>query len=227
MRYSKNLDSISNPELRAAMLELKQQQDRARLHPVNLAPKTNGAASGPRPHTASETINIEEIAKLSPIDYDRQREALAEKLGIRLSTLDEEVRAARRVGAPGQGTSVTVEGVVPWPDPVDGEKLLDEMATSIMSHIAMNALEADAIALWCVYSHAYELFPVSPRLGIRAATAECGKTELLRRIRRFVNRALECDGLTAAVFFVWSMHRNRHCFLMSSTTACPKTKVRS
>lgn len=196
-----DLNKISNPELRAPLLELKQQRDRARLHPAKPAPKTNGAATGLRTHTTSETINIEEIAKLSPIDYDRQREALVEELGVRLSTLDEAVKAARRVGAPGQGTSVTVEEVVPWPELVDGEKLLDEMATATMSHIAMSAVEADTIALWCVYSHAFDLFPVSPRLGIRAATAECGKTELLRRIRRFVNRALECDGLSAAVFF--------------------------
>jgi len=203
MRYARltDLNKISNPELRAPLLELKQQRDRAQLHPVKTAPKTNGAATGPRTYTASETINIEEIAKLSPIDYDRKREALAEELGIRLSTLDEAVKATRRVGASGQGTSVTVGDVVPWPESVDGEKLLDEMATAIMLHIAMSAVEADTIALWCVYSHAFDLFPVSPRLGIRAATAECGKTELLRRIRRFVNRALECDGLSAAVFF--------------------------
>jgi hypothetical protein len=196
-----DLSKIVNPELRAPLLELKQQQDRARLHAVKPVPKTNGAATGPRAHTASETINIDEIAKLSPIDYDRRREAFAEKLGIRLLALDEAVKAARRVVAPGQGTSVTVDDVVPWSEPVDGEKLLDEMAAAIMSHIAMSAVEADTIALWCVYSHAFELFPVSPRLGVRAATAECGKTELLRRIRRFVNRPLECDGLTAAVFF--------------------------
>src|SRR5262249_58067451 len=75
------------------------------------------------------------------------------------------------------------------------------MAGPMASHIAMTNTEADTNALWCIYSHAFELFPVAPRLGIRAATAECGKTETLRRIKRFVNRALECDGLTAAVFF--------------------------
>ena len=65
----------------------------------------------------------------------------------------------------------------------------------------MKETEADTIALWCAYSHAFDLFSVAPRLGIRAATAECGKTETLRRLKRFVNRPLECDGLTAAVFF--------------------------
>jgi hypothetical protein len=51
------LNKIGNPELRAPLLELKQQRDRARLHPAKPAPKTNGAATGPRTHTASETIN--------------------------------------------------------------------------------------------------------------------------------------------------------------------------
>jgi hypothetical protein len=197
MPHPKNPDNIRNPELRAAVLELKHQQQQGR---AELPPKTNGA-TGLRAQTAAKIINIDEIAKLSPIDYDRQREALAEELGVRLSTLDQAVKSARRVDVPGQGTSVTVEDVDPWHEPVDGEKLLGEIAAALMSHIAMSAVEADTIALWCVYSHVYELFPVSPRLGIRAATAECGKTELLRRIRRFVNRPLECDGLSTAVFF--------------------------
>jgi putative DNA primase/helicase len=50
MRHPKNPDSISNPELRAAMTELKQQQqqDRATLHPADPTPKTDEAATGPR-----------------------------------------------------------------------------------------------------------------------------------------------------------------------------------
>jgi hypothetical protein len=100
-----------------------------------------------------------------------------------------------------QGSAIVVEDVEPWPEPVNGAALLDEMSKAMTAHIAMKETEADTVALWCVYSHTYELFPVAPRLGIRAATAECGKTETLRRIKRFVNRPLECDGLTTAVFF--------------------------
>jgi hypothetical protein len=36
---STDLNNISNPELRAPLLELKQQRDRARLHPAKPAPK--------------------------------------------------------------------------------------------------------------------------------------------------------------------------------------------
>jgi putative DNA primase/helicase len=145
---------------------------------------------------------IKRLAALSRVQYEQERKSVAEKLNVRASILDRLVGAARKEQSElDQGSAVIVEDVKPWSKPVDGAALLDEMREAMASHIAMTDAEVDTVVLWCVYSHAYELFPVAPRLGIRAATAECGKTEALRRIKRFVNRPLECDGLTAAVFF--------------------------
>jgi putative DNA primase/helicase len=154
------------------------------------------------PKPPDEKALVEALARKDHSEYDRMRVEVAETLGIRVGTLDDKVAAIRKKRLePDQGSAVAVEDIEPWAEPVDGAVLLDEMSTAIMSHIAMKDSEADTVALWCVYSHAYELFPVAPRLGIRAATAECGKTETLRRIKRFINRPLECDGLTTAVFF--------------------------
>jgi putative DNA primase/helicase len=149
----------------------------------------------------NESALVEALARKDCTEYDRLRGGVADTLGIRVGTLDDKVAAAREKRSDQGGSAVAVEDIEPWHDPVDGATLLDEMSTAMMSHIAMKDTEADTVALWCVYSHAYELFPVAPRLGIRAATAECGKTETLRRIKRFINRPLECDGLTTAVFF--------------------------
>ena len=150
----------------------------------------------------ADDAEIKRLAALSRMQYERERMDAAKKLGTRASILDRLVETARKEQSElDQGSTIVVEDVQPWSKPVDGAALLDEMATAMASHIAMTDTEADTIALWCVYDHAYELFPVAPRLGIRAATSECGKTEALRRIKRFVNRPLECDGLTAAVFF--------------------------
>jgi P4 family phage/plasmid primase-like protien len=44
---------------------------------------------------AARMAAIAELASLSPMDYDRVREAAAEKLGVRTATLDAEVRRAR------------------------------------------------------------------------------------------------------------------------------------
>lgn len=150
----------------------------------------------------ADEAEIKRLAALSRMQYERERMDAAKKLGTRAGILDRLVEAARKEQSDlDQGSAIVVEDVQLWSKPVDGAALLDEMAAAMASHIAMTDTEADTIALWCVYSHGYELFPVAPRLGIRAATAECGKTEALRRIKRFVNRPLECDGLTAAVFF--------------------------
>jgi hypothetical protein len=148
----------------------------------------------------NEKALVEALARKDHTDYDRMRVEVAETLGIRVGTLDDKVEAVRQKRSDA-GSSILVEDLKPWAHPINGGALLDEMSNAITAHISMTQTEADTIALWCVYSHAYDLFPVAPRLGIRAATAECGKTETLRRLKRFVNRPLECDGLTAAVFF--------------------------
>ena len=147
-----------------------------------------------------EKALVEALARKGPTEYDRMRVEVAETLGIRVGTLDGKVEALREKRSE-QGSAVVVDEIELWAEPVDGAVLLDEMSKAMTAHIAMKETEADTIALWCIYSHAFDLFPVAPRLGIRAATAECGKTETLRRLKRFVNRPLECDGLTAAVFF--------------------------
>ena len=148
----------------------------------------------------NERALVEALARKDFTEYDRLRVPVAETLGIRVGTLDDKVEAAREARS-SQGSAIVVEDIEPWAEPVHGAALLDEMSKAMTAHIAMKETEADTIALWCVYSHVFELFPVAPRLGIRAATAECGKTETLRRLKRFVNRPLECDGLTAPVFF--------------------------
>jgi putative DNA primase/helicase len=148
----------------------------------------------------NEKALVEALARKDHTEYDRMRVEVAETLGIRVGTLDDKVEAVRKKSSD-QGSVIAVEDLEPWAEPIDGAALLHDMSIAVTAHIAMKETEADTIALWCVYSHAFDLFAVAPRLGIRAATAECGKTETLRRIRRFVNRPLECDGLTAAVFF--------------------------
>jgi putative DNA primase/helicase len=144
------------------------------------------------------TEMIERLKTLDLIQYDRKREAAAEVLGVRVATLDKEVKAARKSSA---GRSTGFEEVDRWPEPVDGAELLDEMSATIKRHIVLTDAQADTVALWCVYTHGYAAFRIAPRLGIRAPTHGCGKSELLMRIERLVARPLPCDNVTPAVLF--------------------------
>ena len=171
-------------------------------HPEH-EPESNSHSSPPNDPIAE----IVRLAALSRIEYDRQRKAVAEALGIRVETLDEEVKRSRKTDParsatdPVQGNVVLVREVEPWPDPVDGVALFDEISTAIRSHIYLSREQADTATLWSVYTHGYDIFRVSPRLGVRAPSMGCGKSEMMRRLGLLVARPQRCDNITAAVLF--------------------------
>jgi hypothetical protein len=87
----------------------------------------------PGPKPIDEDAEIERLAKLPRLEYERARKASADKLGIkRLSALDAEVidkRAELGLGGDDgiQGRAVEYEEPEPWPEKVDGAKLLDHV----------------------------------------------------------------------------------------------------
>lgn len=147
------------------------------------------------------------LAALSPIDYDRVRKAEAETLGIRVATLDEEVE---KLGfaqdedeweEQGQGQRIRFPQIEPWPTPVDGMQLLDEIETAYKSYVVMPEEGASAVALWDVFAHCYQEFEHSPRLALQSPEPRCGKTSVLKVTQKLVPRALRADNVTAAALF--------------------------
>lgn len=53
---------------------------------------------------------IEQLAQLDPLEYDRQREAIAQQLGVRVTTLDTEVKE-KRTATKAKGTDTTKQGL--------------------------------------------------------------------------------------------------------------------
>jgi putative DNA primase/helicase len=163
-------------------------------------------------NTASEGLDdkaeIARLAALTRIEYDRQRKDAAQALGIRVETLDDAVKQARNGGETGQngadpvqGNAVVVRDVEPLSDPVDGAELFNDISTAIREHIHLSPAQADTVALWSIYTHGYDIFRVAPRLGIRAPSMACGKSELMRRLGLLIARPLACENLTAPVLF--------------------------
>jgi putative DNA primase/helicase len=155
--------------------------------------------------TAEVALAIVRLAAMSRIEYDRCRQAEAERLGIRVATLDKEVDAARGDSAgstvAGQGQLLDLPTPEPWPTPVNGATLLDETAADIGQYVVMGEAERDAAALWVAHAHAIEATPISPRLAIESIEPECGKTTLIDVLGRLVPRPLACAGLTGPTLF--------------------------
>jgi hypothetical protein len=83
------------------------------------------------------------LAELPLDEYDRQREAVADRHRIRVSTLGKLVNRRREGSTAGQDTEIGVAEVEPWPDPVDGAQLPDEIAQAIRDHIILRTQQAD------------------------------------------------------------------------------------
>jgi hypothetical protein len=80
-----------------------------------------GAAASGGQRSAEDIVR--ELARLSPLDDDRRREAEAKALGVRLSTLDRLVAQARGAEAGQAGAEAprfADDAEAPWATPVDG-----------------------------------------------------------------------------------------------------------
>ncbi len=146
-------------------------------------------------------------------DFMRLKARLKEETKVQVGVLDQDLDAIDREmrgaegAATGQGGKVTFPDIEPWPEPIDGAELLDDIVRATLDYMAMPAEAARACALWVVYTHLYDLFEHAPRLNIRAPTKRCGKSLLRQIVGRLVLRPLSGAGITvAAVFRVMDKH---------------------
>lgn len=87
----------------------------------------------------------------------------------------------------------------PWPEPVDGAELLDEVVEIIRRHVATGDGVPDTWALWAAHTWALDCFHVSPVLRIRSPAAECGKTVALTLVGSFCRKEKPAVSVTQGV----------------------------
>jgi putative DNA primase/helicase len=151
-----------------------------------------------------ETAAIARLAALSPIEYDRIRFNEADKLGVRVTTLDAEVerkRAKSNQGETLQGNAVDFVDVEPYETPVSGEQVLDEVAATFSRYVVLPTCAADVLALWVTLTHCAEAFEHVARLNCCSPDKQCGKTTTLDVTACFVARPLRAENITTAVLF--------------------------
>ena len=126
---------------------------------------------------------IHELADLSSIDYDRTRTDSAEKMGIRVSTLDTEVGKLRKTENSSDGV---FEEIFPWEDVVDGASLLNEIRRIVTEHLIMPPPSIIACTLWIVLTYCFNQFRILPLLGVSSPEKRCGKTTLSEVLQGFI-----------------------------------------
>ncbi len=147
-----------------------------------------------------EMLMIRELGSFSLIEYDRNREPYAEKLSIRVSTLDELVKAERHKNN-NTDKSIIFSDIEPWPESVDGNALLSLLTEKLQQFVILNEHEARTIALWVLLTYCIDAVDVSPILNISSPEKRCGKSTVMSLLQLLVNRPLLAANISTAAIF--------------------------
>ncbi len=101
----------------------------------------------------------------------------------------------------GAGRTFELEELEPWHDPVNGAWLLDEFRETFSRFLALPEHGDVTLALWALYTYAYDYFDVSPLLGLTSPVMQCGKTRTLELLSLMVSRPLPTSNVTTAALF--------------------------
>jgi len=138
------------------------------------------------------------LAALSPLEYDRVRQAEAKALGVRISTLDAAVTEIRKTEQEQRSMFAVVE---PWPDHVDGNELLGDIKTTIQRYIVMSKHAPEAVALWVLNTYVHDASYFSPILLIASPEKRSGKSTLLSLLATLCTRSLLAANISPAAVY--------------------------
>jgi hypothetical protein len=86
----------------------------------------------------------------------------------------------------------------PWPDPVDGAKLLDRIEKIFRRYVVVEEYAYPVLTVWVAFTYVFECFDVCPLLFLRSPLMRCGKTTLLDGLHCLVSKPLGTSNITAA-----------------------------
>ena len=173
------------------------------------APDGDASHDGQTCSEAEADAKIVELAGLTDLAYGRERSKAAKAMDLPVAWLDKIVRSkkaeiiAQATGSAepesgGQGRRIEIADFEPWPDRVKGGALIEELARAIREYLILSPRQADAVALWIVFTHTFNAFDFSPKLVIRSPEKRSGKTRLVEVLVRIARRPFFVSGISAA-----------------------------
>lgn len=91
--------------------------------------------------------------------------------------------------------------VEPWPDPVSGADLLDDITHALARHVIADKETLRAAALWATFTWLVDVVQVAPIANITAPEKRCGKSILLTALGKLVYRPMQVSNIAPAAMF--------------------------
>ena len=175
-------------------LALSQGQPHVKTYIGRAAPPVEGKM----PTEDRQTV-LNRLSELDQIEYDQIRKTEAKKLGIRATTLDNEM--AKLSGQKAVQETTFGTPVEPWPEPVDSVAHLDSIFETLKRFIAAKPEVLRAAALWTSFTWFIDDVRVAPLAIITSPEKRCGKTLLSTLMSRLCRNPLLASNITPSALF--------------------------
>ena len=187
----------------------REAESRAKL-PGDVVALLDAAQTDPgAPFEPAAVAMLSKLRAEDPANWQRARSMLKAIDGVMIGDLDRMTAPAGGESGDGkQGRPIEWDDPEPWPEPVDGAAVLDEIASFITRYVSLPAELADTVTLWAPVTWIHARLEISPFLNLTSATKRCGKSLLLEVLGEFVYRQLSVGGrvTSAALFRVIEAH---------------------
>ena len=141
--------------------------------------------------------SLRSIRETDPAQYARIR-AQAKVAKVSVTELD---RLTATVSVESGGGNMMFIKVEPWPESVNGARLLDDLTAALTLYVIADASTLRAAALWAVHTWVMDVIGVSPIANITAPEKRCGKSRMLEVLGKLVYRALTVSNIAPAALF--------------------------
>jgi len=91
--------------------------------------------------------------------------------------------------------------IVPWPEPVKGHVLLDEIVALLIRFVVLPKWAAETLALWAVHTFGFHVRDICTYIAIESPEKECGKSTLLTVISHLVHRPVVSSNISSSASF--------------------------
>ena len=88
-----------------------------------------------------------------------------------------------------------------WSESVNGKELYQDLVRCFNQYLALQEFQAEALALWSIFSYCIEANNIAPKLLITSPEKRCGKTTLLDVLAGVTWKPLSASNVTPAVIY--------------------------
>ena len=149
-----------------------------------------------------ERAEIGRLTTLNPLQYDRERTAAAENLGVKVGALDQAVKEARLRTPALRGRATHLNCRRSSRGPTRLMRRVAERHSGCNPAVwVLPVNSAETVALWALHTHCFNSFGHSPRAAITSPEKQCGKSTLLDVLECLVARPLPTGNATVSSIF--------------------------